>query len=130
MRRLIKRIRQDNLDLIVDIEKQKQIDLEIPPDVITAKNSLLDCLKMLHKSTLMDILLFMKDIDQFEKECINRHGSENELEYTRLVQEVRDKLDVITAIKDRNVLEIPQQVIVGKKRLVHCLQILHKQRKI
>ena len=118
---------KDNFDLIVDIEKKTELDTT--PEVITAKESLLYCLKILHKSSLMDIQLFTKDLDQFEKECTNCRRCENELEYNRLVQLIRDKLDVIADIKRQNVLKIPPEVITGKKRLFNCLEILHKQGK-
>ena len=118
---------KDNLDLIVDVKKQN--DQEIPPEVITAKKSLLHCLEILHKSTLMDILSFTKDLDQFEEECTNCCRSENQLEYDRLLLEVRDKLDVIYTLKKDNVIEIPPELINGQKHLNHCLEILHKQGK-
>ena len=119
---------KDNLNLIVDINKQK--DPEIPPDVTTAKNSLITCLKTLHKSTLNDIVFFIQDLDQFQKKCTNCRSSEdenNQSEYTRLEKEIRDKLDMIADIKKHNILEIPPEVINGRKQLYDCLHILNQQ---
>ena len=119
---------KDNFDLIVAIKKQK--DLEIPPDVITAENHLLHCLKILHKSALNNVLLFLKDIDQLQKECDNCCRSENEVhrsKYIRLVEVISDKLNVINDIKKQNDLEIPPEVLAGRKCLLHCFYLLHKR---
>ena len=112
--------------MIVDIRKQK--DLDIPPDVNAAENCSLHCLKILHKSALNNLLVFMENIDQFKDDCINCCRSENEvhrLQYNRLVQVIADKLNIIDDIKKQNDLEIPPEV--NKKLLFHCMYLLHKK---
>ena len=128
-KRLVEIIK-DKVDLIVDINKQK--DLDIPPDVNGAENRLLHCLKILRKSALNNLLVFLKDLDPFMEDCRNCCKSENEvqrLKYFRLLQVITDKLNVINDIKKQNDLEIPPEVNTAKNLLFHCMYLLHKRQK-